>query len=1621
MHTTSVVVRWTSFDTISTVVPHAVFIEHLIIKHIFRARQGCPGAGLRPNRPIRLDGLRGKFMVALLLNCIHDQTPSLSNGHCPPARLSVPVHGVRTAMEQVTLYVGEALREQSSTHVDHSIWGPALMVLPLFSALSALVFLVQLIFTARKADGKASGSPLDADEDVSRNESGSGKSRILLAGGRSGLAYKVARLVAVVALLSIMALRISGRSVAVLNVLICATYAYATVLAFLDIAAGFAVARLASAHLVTVLLLAFALYAVRDLWPLVTFTLQPIDGYEGPLLWIQVALLGIAGVLVPLCIPRQYVPVEGEIPQKPDELNEEQTASLLSFGTFSYLDRLVMLGYRLRTLSFEQLPPLPDYDRTSYLVKRSFKHFDPFTGAPRRHLFIGILKTFLWQYLSLVAIQVVRVAASLFAPVGINRLLKYIETNGEGAVVRPYIWIALMFFGPLFVSLLGQWYVFTTTSNVVRIRAIITQLVFEHALRIRLFSGDTASGKADGDGPTATKKAESQLLGKINNLVTSDLDSVADGRELIWLIVYSPLLIAASIYFLYEILGWSVFVGLVVMLLSFILPGYTAKRISGIQKEVMKKTDARVQKVTEALQVIRMVKLFGWEHKVADILAVKRDEELHWVRLREIAQLTINLVNYTIPLLQMISIFFTFTVIMKQQLTPSIVFSAIPVFELIRNELHYIFALVPKMIQANVSLERLGSFLHTTELTDMFAAALAEGTKVVPSARPSDPQTIGTKNASFTWTKNAASEGSRTPSSRNFTLCVSDELVFQRNAINLIVGPTGSGKTSLLMALLGELHFSAMGPDSWVNLPRDGGVAYAAQESWVQSDTIRNNILFGAPYDAQRYRKVIHQCALARDLTLFAGGDLTEVGEKGLTLSGGQKARITLARAIYSSAEILLLDDVLAALDAHTARWIVDKCLKGDLVRGRTVILITHNVPLASSAASYMVTLGNDGTIASHGSVAEVLAEDAELAQEAKRQAEELERADQSTNKDLEVEDAAIDDGIKTTAGKLVVEEEVLEGHVSWATLSLYFNALGGRHNFLFWTLFLGGHLISDFIHSVHTYWLGIWAQAYEEQDASDVNIAWYLGVFAALVLAFCAVIGAAAVLYIFGMFRASKQIHRQLVTSVLGTTMRVLDSTPTSRIIARCTQDMRTIDGPFAQEFHAVVEFTSILIIRLCAVVFVTPIFIIPGLLVFIVGAGLGHLYMTSQLAVKRHSSNKAAPVLAHFGGAIHGLVSIRAYGAQAAMRAESYRRIDESSRAARTFANLNRWIGPRLDALGGLFAAGLGAWLIYGPGRGTMPLDVGFGLSMAIGFSAVILFWVRLFNRVEVLGNSLERIHSYVNIEQEPEPAVPRALPAAWPTSGNLRVEGLSARYSPDGPRVLHELNFEVKSGERIGIVGRTGSGKSSLTLSLLRCLYTEGAIYYDGVDTSTIELDTLRSNITIIPQVPELLSGTLRENLDLFGEHDDATLNAALRASGLFSLQKDNDEDNRITLDSQISSGGGNLSIGQRQILALARALVRGSKLLILDEATSSIDYKTDSVIQSSLRHELGGDVTVLIVAHRLQTIMDADRIMVLDAGNIVEFDSPTALLAREGLYKALVEESADKEALYAMAQR
>ncbi|KAH8986970.1 hypothetical protein EDB86DRAFT_3211871 [Lactarius hatsudake] len=1523
-----------------------------------------------------------------------------------------------------------ALDSNVDTFAQEYLWAHPLLIPPYFALISIVALFLRATFSSFPVLRlRAHVVALVPTSESSIDTRGTRASFVLVvkdhverSGGPIIFLFHVARLILVFTLLGLSILSFPQEEaqhplslselIVSRDLALCLTYLYASLLALFTITAHRECASVTSLHLSSLLLVTFFVYAYRDIWPLLTFVLSPADEREGILLWFKLGLLTFAAVVIPLVIPRQYDPQQ--------TLNPEQTAPLLSMMTYTFIDPIVFLAYRVPHLSQEMLPPLADYDYAENLVQKSLKA-DTFSGGPRRHIFWGFVTVFGREYVLLAFLLVVKVISTLMAPVGMNQLLRYLETRGEGAVVRPWVWVAYLFLGPALGAIAFQWYTFIATGNLVRISAIITQLIFEHGLRIRVkaetsYSSTitpaatvTAEGRSDATTPdsgssagisaisknaggssevtrgepsmTATSGVMAKegkdvpvsdsrkedgsriLVGKMNNLVTSDLDNLVDGKDILMLILYLPLQVILCVWFLYSILGWSTFVGMVAMIVLFPVPGIIARKIQKVQKETMKRTDARVHTVTETMAILRMIKLFGWESKISARLAEKREQELRYIKMRQILNLINGNINYVIP-----------------------------VITLLRNQLHNIFWMVPMFTQAKISLDRVNDFLCDTELLDEFANAGDSKHAMQANASHFDQDVIGFKNASFTWSNEDGTDGALTPSRLRFTLRVHDELLFKRGCFNLIIGPTGSGKTSLLMALLGEMHFVPMSPASWYHLPRAGGVSYAAQESWVQNETIRDNILFGAPYDGERYNKVIYQCGLQRDLSLFNAGDMTEVGERGLTLSGGQKARVTLARAVYSLAEIIILDDVLAALDVHTVRWVVEKCFKGDLIRGRTVLLVTHNVAIAYPIADYVVSLALDGRITNHGSVSDAFTKDKTFA----KVLAESSRAIKGDGKKIDVEEPD-----KTTAqvdGKLILAEESAYGHVGWDPLNLFIHGLGGTRVFLFWFLFIGGLLLFNALLAAQTWFMGYWAEQYEVYPPEQVSVSFYLTAYGLILLVamFSYTIGSGV--YTFGTLRASRSIHQKLIESVLGTTLRWLDTTPTSRVIARVTQDIRALDDPISRTFNGLIEVTINALIKFSTVVYLTPVFVVPGVAMVVLGAWLGQVYMKAQIAIKREMSNAKAPVLGHFGATVAGLPSIRAYGAQLAFRKESYRRINRYSRAGRAFYVMNRWISLRIEFLGGLFAAGLAAYMVY---------DTGFSLTMAIGLSSMILVWVRVFNKFGV------RMHSYINVEQEPKPTKQGIPPAYWPASGDLRVEKLSARYSLDGPKVLHDISFHIKSGERVGVVGRTGSGKSSLTLALLRCIPTKGSVYYDGRLTNSINLDALRSNITIIPQTPELLSGSLRTNLDPFSQYDDAMLNGALRASGLFSLQSD--EESRLTLDSQIASGGGNLSVGQRQILALARALVRGSKLLVLDE-----DYKTDAIIQTYLRSELKGDVTVITVAHRLQTIIDADKVMVLDAGRLVEFDKPSELLKIEdGKFRSLVDESEDRDLLYAMA--
>ncbi|KAH7101269.1 ATP-binding cassette transporter [Auriculariales sp. MPI-PUGE-AT-0066] len=1391
-------------------------------------------------------------------------------------------------------------------------------------------------------------------------------------------------------------------------------YGYASGLAFLALACDVRRVGYIRRHLDIILFTTWIVCMYRNIWPLATYNLLPLDIANDRLFWPRFAILTAIGLVIPLIIPKPYISVDPNNPS--DDPAPEQTASLLSFMLFSFVGPLIWAGYRSVHLAYDCLPPLADYDRAGFLKERAFPQIDPFATKKQRHIVWGLLRIFKWECVTLAIMMSLSVASSILAPVGLNRLLAYIEASGRDATVRPWVWIMLLGSGPLLRGITMHCYHFTSTRLLVQAESFITELVFEHSIRIRMTGDSELTSNSNEDViKTQAREPSANLIGRITNLLTIDLNNITSARDFWFLVIYAPLQFVICIYFLYQVLGLSAFAGLATMLLLFPFPGWLAAKLNSISKEQMKRTDARIQLITEVTGILRTIKLFGWESLINERVHEKREDELVWIKKGRFVNILNSNLKTWIPLVTMGVTYATHTLVLQKPLTASVVFSSLAVFEMLRDQMGVLSWGVPVVVQGKVSLDRLTEFLNNTELLDQYVTKKDALVDVHESGAAED--VIGFNDATFRWGATPLPSSPTSVASaldicgRNFRLHIDGQLVFKPGVMNVIVGPTACGKTSLLLALLGELHFEPETLSSWYQLPRKGGVAYAAQEAWVLNETVRTNILFGEVYDSERYKKVVHQCGLEPDLALFEAGDSTEVGEKGVTLSGGQKARVSLARAIYSRADIVLLDDVLAALDVHTAKWVVTKCFHGDLVKGRTIILVTHNVALVRELAQFVVALSPDGRVSSRGALSEVILMDENLSAEL-RKSEDQNEADGKIIDEAQKDEEIGKSGAKQIEGKLVMPEEIAEGHVSWSALNLYFQALGGG---LFWLIFLAGMFGAELFSILQMYFLGYWARQYDEvDDPHDVSAIRFLSGYSGLLIAGSVFYTIALSNFVFGSVRGSRSVHKRLIDSILGTTLRWLDIVPSSRIIARVTTDIRSVDGPLSGLLTQLAERGVSIICKVAAIVFFSPFFVFPGTVLIAAGWWCGQLYIKSQLSVKREMSNARAPVLGHITGAIHGLTSIRAYNAEGAFQRELMKRIDKYTRAARSFHNLSRWFCIRMDAIGGIFASVLAVSLVYGSNDPDAS-RAGFALVMAFSVSLTIIYYILILNVYEVEGNSLERLQQYITIEQEPKPTEQGKPPAYWPSSGDLRVEHLSAKYSPEGPEVLKDVNFQLKSGQRIGV----GSGKSSLTLSLLRCILISGSVYYDGLDTAKINLDALRSNITIIPQQPDLLSGTVRQNLDPFHKHDDATLNDALRASGLLKLQAGSHDD-RISLETVISANGGNFSLGQRQMIALARAIIRDSKVLILDEATAAIDYETDSNIQQGIRKNLKG-VTVITVAHRLRTVMDADKVMVLDAGRLVEFGSPAQLLSdANGIFRSLVDNSADKDELVTMAK-
>ncbi|XP_039496004.1 multidrug resistance-associated protein 1 isoform X5 [Drosophila santomea] len=1129
-----------------------------------------------------------------------------------------------------------------------------------------------------------------------------------------------------------------------------------------------------------------------------------------------------------------------------------------------------------------------------------------------------------------------------------------------------------------------------------RIRTALINAIYRKALRIS----------------NSTKKEST--VGEIVNLMAVDAQRFMELTTYLNMIWSAPLQIGLALYFLWQQLGPSVLAGLAVMIILIPVNGVIASRIKTYQIRQMKYKDERVKLMNEVLSGIKVLKLYAWEPSFEKQVLDIRDKEIATLRSTAYLNAGTSFLWSCAPFLVSLVTFATYVLIDENNvLDATKTFVSLSLFNILRFPLTMLPMLITNLVQTQVSVKRINKFLNSEEL---------DPNSVHHDSSKPHPMSI--ENGEFSWGDEITL--------RNINIEV------KKSSLVALVGTVGSGKSSVVQAFLGEMEKLA----GVVNTV--GKLAYVPQQAWIQNATVRDNILFGQTYDRKRYNKVIDACALRADIDILSAGDLTEIGEKGINLSGGQKQRISLARAVYSDADLYLLDDPLSAVDAHVGKHIFEEVIgpKGILAR-KSRVLVTHGVTFLPQVDSiYVLKMGEisesgtfDQLVKNKGAFADFIIQHLQEGNEEEEELNQIKRQISSTGDVPEllgtVEKAiklarteSLSDSISVTSadslmggggslrrrakrqdshdsvasaaslkkkqeveGKLIETEKSQTGGVEFAVYKHYIKSVGIFLsvatlvlNFVFQAFQIGSNL-----------WLTQWAN--DEKVANDTGLRdMYLGVYGAFGFGqvtsyfFCSLTLALGCIY------CSKLLHETILSYVFRWPMELFDTTPLGRVVNRFAKDVDTIDNVLPMLWRMVIMQAFSVLATIVVISLSTPIFLAVIVPIAFLYYFAQRFYVATSRQLMRLESVSRSPIYSHFSETVTGASTIRAYNVGDRFIEESDAKVDKNQVCKYPSVIANRWLAIRLEMVGNLII--LFASLFAVLGGQTNPGLVGLSVSYALQVTQTLNWLVRMSSDIETNIVSVERIKEYGETKQEApwELEQDKNKPKNWPQEGRVEFQNFQVRYREGLDLVLRGVSFNIQGGEKVGIVGRTGAGKSSLTLALFRIIEAAGGrISIDGVDIASMGLHMLRSRLTIIPQDPVLFSGSLRINLDPFEIKTDDEIWEALELSHLKSFVKSL----AAGLNHEISEGGENLSVGQRQLVCLARALLRKTKVLVLDEATAAVDLETDDLIQKTIRTEFK-ECTVLTIAHRLNTILDSDKVIVLDKGQITEFASPTELL-------------------------
>ncbi|KAK1229440.1 hypothetical protein PQX77_007488 [Marasmius sp. AFHP31] len=1138
-----------------------------------------------------------------------------------------------------------------------------------------------------------------------------------------------------------------------------------------------------------------------------------------------------------------------------------------------------------------------------------------------------------------------------------------------------------------------------TMANGLSIRSGLIGNIFRKSLRL--------SGRARTE----------HSVGKITTMIATDatrLDRFCAFGHNIWV---APIQIAIGVGLLIGNLGVSALVGLAVLVLSFPLQFFLVRIMFNQRKKGVAITDSRARLTNEVLQGIRLIKGYAWEDFYTTMVGNLRQKEVKTIRKSAIARSALIGFIVFVPVLASVLSFITYA-LTGHELDVAIIFSSLQLFNIIRMPLVYVPILMTSLSEALVAFGRIRVFLTAEELDEAYEmdhqqdyAIDADGdftwetvTKLEEAKNPKNakgkatsaaakgregPTPAATEKPTAKEEKSAPGQGDGPFALKNLRFSI------ERGSFVAIVGRIGSGKSSILQALVGEMRRERG------RVAFGGTVAYVPQSPWIRNTTLKQNVLFGQKEDDERFRDVIRACSLEHDLDVLPDREETEIGEKGINLSGGQKARVSLARAAYSPSDIILMDDPLSAVDSYVGKRILDNCILSGVMANRTRVLVTHALHVLDKTDYILVV--DKGEIVERGTY-ESLRKDSRIFSSLMEEYGSLEEREVTTNVEKQKED------VKTTfeqapTKKLMQDEERNTGAVTWGTYRRYLQYAGG---FIWAPVIFALLVVSQAAQVGNNLLLGFWTANKIPGFSQGQYIALYagLGAASALLQFVTSFIFAVA-----GLF-ASLKMFRVAFRAVLKSPTSFFDTTPVGRLLSRLSKDQDTLDQELTANLSQFLLTFSSVLGTVALVFYVFPylgIIFVPMVIIYYIASVY---YRHSSVETKRLDSLMRSVLYSSYNETLTGLATIRAYGEQGRAIRDAEQGLDMENRAYYMTIIIQRWLGVRLDFLGNLLVFGI-ALFASGFRNSVNPADIGVVLTYTLNITQVFSSMVTQFAQQEQSMNAVERVLVYTELPGEDEGTLPgEQPPASWPDKGGIKFTNVDLAYRKELPLVLKNVTLSINPGEKIGVVGRTGAGKSSLIQALLRLVEVrEGTIEIDGRNTRHIELSCLRGRLALVPQDSILFLGTLRDNLDPLGTRTDAELISALQRSWLLPKEGpvDPEIEAKFSLDSAVGDEGANFSAGEKQLLALCRALVKASRIIILDEATSNVDVETDSKIQKTIQTEFATS-TLICIAHRLNTIAYYDRILVMDAGKVAEFDTVLNLFDKQdSIFRSLCDEA------------